>query len=104
MSKHQHKRKKIHRIVAQKSEEGELIVIIGNCEHPEVQGICGWSKTPPVVIETHEEAENFVAEKGQKICIVSQTTFNYNKFQDLVAIVSRPETLLSFLYYRLVQY
>ena len=78
--------KKIHRIVAEKSEAGELIVIIGNSEHPEVQGICGWSKTSPVVIETPEEAEKFTAEQGQKICIVSQTTFNYNKFQDLVEI------------------
>ena len=81
--------KKIHRIVAQRSEEGYLIVIIGNCEHPEVQGICGWSKTKPVVIETPEEAENFSAPEGQKICIVSQTTFNYNKFQDLVEIFEK---------------
>ncbi len=81
--------KKIHRIVAQKSEEGYLIVIIGNSEHPEVQGICGWSKTIPVVIETPDEAEDFTAADGQKICIVSQTTFNYNKFQDLVEIFEK---------------
>ena len=78
--------KKIHRIVAEKSNEGQQIIIIGNPQHPEVQGICGWSKTPPVVIETPEEAEKFTAEKDQKICIVSQTTFNYNKFQELVEI------------------
>ena len=81
--------KKIHRIVEQKSEEGYLIVIIGNPDHPEVQGIGGWSKTPPVVIETPEEAENFKALEGQKICVVSQTTFNYNKFQDLVEIFEK---------------
>ncbi len=81
--------KKIHRIVAQRSEEGYLIVIIGNPDHPEVQGICGWSKTPPIVIETPEEAEKFTAPEGQKICVVSQTTFNYNKFQDLVEIFEK---------------
>ena len=81
--------KKIHRIVGEKSREGCQIVIIGNPEHPEVQGICGWSQTPPVVIETPEEAEKFMAEKDQKICIVSQTTFNYNKFQDLVEIFEK---------------
>ena len=81
--------KKIHRIVAQKSEEGYLIVIIGNPDHPEVQGICGWSITSPIVIETPEEAEKFEALEGQKICVVSQTTFNYNKFQDLVEIFEK---------------
>ena len=39
-----------------------------------------------MVIETPEEAEKFTAKKGQKLCIVSQTTFNYNKFQELVEI------------------
>ncbi len=81
--------KKIHRIVEEKSKEGYLIVIIGNKEHPEVQGICGWSVSCPVVIESVREAENFKAEKGQKICVVSQTTFNYNKFKDLVEIFEK---------------
>ncbi|MBE5880717.1 MAG: 4-hydroxy-3-methylbut-2-enyl diphosphate reductase [Lachnospiraceae bacterium] len=81
--------KKIHRIVGEKSREGYQIVIIGNSEHPEVQGICGWSETPPVVIESAEEAENFEAAEAEKICIVSQTTFNYNKFQDLVEIFEK---------------
>jgi len=81
--------KKIHRIVEERSKEGYLIVIIGNKEHPEVQGICGWSVSAPVVIESVSEAQNFEAEKGQKICIVSQTTFNYNKFKDLVEIFEK---------------
>ena len=81
--------KKIHRIVEEKSKDGYLIVIIGNREHPEVQGICGWSVSEPVVIESAAEAEKFQAEKGQKICVVSQTTFNYNKFKDLVEIFEK---------------
>ena len=81
--------KKIHRIVGEKSKEGYQIVIIGNSEHPEVQGICGWSVTPPIVVESVEEAEKYQAEPGQKICVVSQTTFNYNKFQDLVEIFEK---------------
>ena len=36
-----------------------------------------------------EEAENFTLSTDKKVCIVSQTTFNYNKFQDLVEIVSK---------------
>jgi 4-hydroxy-3-methylbut-2-enyl diphosphate reductase len=39
------------------------------------------------VIENYEEAKAFVAQSGEQLCIVSQTTFNYNKFQDLVEII-----------------
>ena len=35
--------KKIHRIVEKESAAGRRIIIIGNRNHPEVEGICGWS-------------------------------------------------------------
>ncbi|MFI3200251.1 MAG: 4-hydroxy-3-methylbut-2-enyl diphosphate reductase [Eubacteriales bacterium] len=78
--------KRIHKIVEEESEKGSKIVIIGNKEHPEVEGIQGWSTTPTIVVESEVEAENVELERGEKVCIVSQTTFNYNKFQDLVDI------------------
>ena len=81
--------KRIHKTVEKESMNGRKIVIIGNDGHPEVEGIKGWSKTPATVIESKEEAENFTNESNQKICIVSQTTFNYNKFQELVEIFQK---------------
>ena len=78
--------KRIHNIVEKESTAGKKIVIIGNAGHPEVEGIMGWSKVPAVVIESVEEARDFRCEPEQEICIVSQTTFNYNKFQDMVEI------------------
>ena len=81
--------KRIHRIVEQESQSGKDIVIIGNPEHPEVKAICGWCLTPPVVIENEEDAVNFEANHHKKLAIVSQTTFNYKKFKDLVEILSK---------------
>ena len=81
--------KKIHNIVKKASEEGSHVIIIGNPEHPEVQGIMGWSLLPVTVIQDAEEAEQLSLPEEQKICIVSQTTFNYNKFKDLVEIISK---------------
>ena len=81
--------KKIHNIVKKASEEGSHVIIIGNPEHPEVQGIMGWSLLPVTVIQDAEEAEQLSLQEEQKICIVSQTTFNYNKFKDLVEIISK---------------
>ncbi len=81
--------KRIHNIVQTQSEAGKKIVIIGNAGHPEVEGIMGWSKEPATVVESVEEAQNFTCKEGEELCIVSQTTFNYNKFQDMVEIFMR---------------
>ena len=81
--------KRIHRIVEKESGEGKKIIIIGNPGHPEVEGIMGWSHTPATVIESAEEAEKFTCLPGEKLCLVSQTTFNYNKFKELVEIFQK---------------
>ena len=81
--------KKIHRIVEEKSRDGYHIVIIGNREHPEVMGIEGWAQGPATIIQTEEEARVFeLVSESEKVCVVAQTTFNYNKFKDLVEIIS----------------
>ena len=79
---------KIHNIVKQESANGKQIVIIGNEKHPEVEGIMGWSKTQVRVVDTAEKAQNLQLDPQREVCIVSQTTFNYNKFKELVEIIS----------------
>lgn len=79
--------KKIHRIVEEESKKGSHIVIIGTASHPEVQGICGWVQSSVTVIENEEEAREFAKNVPENICIISQTTFNNNKFKDLVEII-----------------
>lgn len=79
---------KIHNIVKQESANGKQIVIIGNEKHPEVEGIMGWSKTQVHVVDTVEKVQNLQLDPQREVCIVSQTTFNYNKFKELVEIIS----------------
>ena len=81
--------KKIHNIVRKASAEGAHIVIIGNPDHPEVQGIRGWAGEKVTVVQDKESAEGVDFGKKEKICVVSQTTFNYNKFKDLVEIIKK---------------
>ena len=81
--------KRIHNIVEQHSKDGERIVVIGNPKHPEVLGIVGWSVSSATVIETEEEAQNFSAKEGEKLCIVSQTTFNRKKFDEFLEILGK---------------
>ena len=80
--------KKIHNIVKEASEEGNQVVVIGNRNHPEVIGIIEWCSDdkPAIIVENTEEAMNFSVGENEKIYIVSQTTFNLNKFNELVEI------------------
>ena len=81
--------KKMHRIVEAQGLEGRRVIIIGNDRHPEVEAIKGWCRGPVTVIESIDEADRFCALESEKLCIVSQTTFNYNKFKELVEIISK---------------
>ncbi len=76
--------KKIHHIVEKQTAEGRRVIIIGSPEHPEVQGIRGWGNDTTLVVEKPEQIDDLPVSKEEKLCIVSQTTFNYKKFQDLV--------------------
>ena len=80
--------KKIHRIVREQGEQGAEVVIIGNEGHPEVEGIKGWCCGPVTGIGSEEEAAAFRRTEGMPLCVVSQTTFNYKKFDKLVEIIS----------------
>ncbi len=80
---------KIHNIVRKESAVGKDIVIIGNSRHPEVEGIRGWCSTNAFVLESEEEAEAFSYFGEKQLCIVSQTTFNYKKFNKLVEILEK---------------
>jgi 4-hydroxy-3-methylbut-2-enyl diphosphate reductase len=82
---------KIHRLVEEYSNQGYAIVIIGNRNHPEVAGIEGWvaPNTEIAVIKNQKEAFDFELSGTKKVLVVSQTTFNYNKFQELVEIITK---------------
>ncbi len=81
--------KKIHRIVEKESEAGKHIVVIGSRTHPEVEGIVSWVGGDVTVVENEDEANDFSPEKDREICVVSQTTFNNNKFKELVEILKK---------------
>ena len=76
--------KKIHRIVEKQTAEGRRVLIVGSEDHPEVQGIKGWGDERTKVIENMDDFRRLELPEDEKLCIVSQTTFNYKKFQDLV--------------------
>ena len=81
--------KRIHGIVEKESGAGSHIVIVGNAGHPEVEGIMSRCKGAVTVLGEPPEAEKFTLFGSPKVCVVSQTTFNYNKFHNIVEILEK---------------
>lgn len=81
--------KRIHRIVEEAGKDNKEVVIAGNSGHPEVEGIVGWTDADTTILESVEEAKQFEKKTEADICMVSQTTFNYKKFQDIVEIFEK---------------
>ncbi len=76
--------KKIHDIVKAHYSEGEKIIVTGTLTHPEVMGILGQINNDAVVVENIEEAKRLLLKNDDRYCIVSQTTFNLQKFNEIV--------------------
>ncbi len=78
--------KRIQKKVEEESRNGKTVYIAGNPGHPEVEGIRGWCHGEAKVIENPEETQNLVFNDKNQGVLVAQTTFNFNKFDNLVEI------------------
>ena len=71
---------RIHSIVAEKTREGYFILIAGDENHPEVQGIVGHCNQNYLVFKDNFELKAFFEKKyknlKKKLAIVAQTTYN----------------------------
>lgn len=81
--------KKIHKLVDEHSAAGYYVLVVGNPNHPEVEGIVGWINGDDYKVISNDSDLSFLENvKERKICMVSQTTYNHRKFQDLVEIIT----------------
>lgn len=65
---------------------GYYIVIIGHREHPEVMALLGFAEKSGACVNSPEEVAALPAELG-KVCVVSQSTQQREKFDRLVALL-----------------
>ncbi len=81
---------KIHDIVEQHEKDGFGIVIAGDPAHPEVIGINGCCGGKAFFVRKAEDVEEIpVPENGpDRICLVSQTTFDLDEFNRIKAAFS----------------
>ncbi|MCL2545229.1 MAG: 4-hydroxy-3-methylbut-2-enyl diphosphate reductase, partial [Clostridia bacterium] len=64
--------KRIHSLVSQYGGQGDAVIILGEREHPEVQGIAGWARGPVYILRDAAEADALPS--MDRALLVSQTT------------------------------
>ncbi len=76
------------RIKIKNKMNDSFIIIIGKKDHPETLGVQSFSGKDSFIIENVEDIEEckekYLTSNKNKVYIVSQTTFNGNKFDELV--------------------
>ncbi len=70
--------KKVQNFIRLHAEKGHTIVIVGDREHPEVEGLMGFSCGRGIAITTPEEVDLIPTERP--ICVVAQTTQDWSLF------------------------
>ena len=68
-------------------ENGYQVIIIGDRNHPETEGIKGYTKNQAVIIENESQAKKLP--KFKKIGVVSQTTQNLDKVDQILKILKQ---------------
>ena len=76
---------KLHRIVADGTADGTPVIMVGEREHPEVKGTCGWAKGDVYVVATPEEAA--ALPKMPAAVAAVQTTFPPDRWEAIVQVL-----------------
>lgn len=84
---------KIHRIVAEHSSAGEMILIAGDENHPEVQGIIGHCRGEVHTFRNGNNLEELLDKfpdwKQKPLCVVAQTTFDIKEWKNSLKILKK---------------
>lgn len=75
--------KTVHKVIRKYREHGYNIVITGDKGHAEVTGHLGYAEGTGYLIQTVDDVNNLP--DFNKVCLVSQTTFNKNTFEEITA-------------------
>ncbi len=84
---------KIHKIVKEQSEKGEVILVAGDSRHHEVIGIIGHIKGEYYVFSSEDELEKILGNQenfeNKAVSVVSQTTFRKKTFEKCCKILKK---------------
>lgn len=76
---------RLHKQVAEYSENGDTVILVGDQEHPEIIGTIGWCKGLTYTVNSIEEA--VALPDMQKALAVAQTTFRSELWEEICAVL-----------------
>jgi len=80
---------RIHDMARTAAEEGRRIIVIGEGEHPEVQGILGWAMEGSRAVITPADVEALDTALFENALVVTQTTLTHETYSDISKRISR---------------
>ena len=87
--------KKIHQIVKECSARGDVILIAGDPNHPEVKGIVGYAENECHVFSDADEMMKLIRKTCEKfkksVAILSQTTYNIDMWENCSTLANSLE-------------
>ncbi len=79
---------KVHREAENLNKSGYQIILIGHKNHPEVIGTMGQLPDGAVrLVQNEDEAQNYHAEKNDKIAYITQTTLSVDDTEEIIKIL-----------------
>lgn len=87
---------KIHQIVKDNSREGKVVLIAGDENHPEVQGIVGHCEGEHYIFKNYEDLEKLLKKleniENISICVVAQTTYDVKEWKNCLKLLKKVYT------------
>lgn len=87
---------KIHQIVKDHSREGKVILIAGDENHPEVQGIVGHCEGEHYIFKNYEDLGKLLKKleniENISICVVAQTTYDVKEWKNCLKLLKKVYT------------
>ena len=83
---------RIHKIAEERSQEGYTVLIAGDPDHPEVEGIRGHCVGESFVFDGCKELESLVKSEElsqKKLAILAQTTYNKKKWEECCDLIAQ---------------
>jgi small subunit ribosomal protein S1 len=76
---------KLHQIVSEYSEDGKPVILVGQRDHPEVQGTAGWCHGPVYILREEDEIAGLPP--MEEALAVVQTTFPPEKWEQMAGLL-----------------
>lgn len=87
---------KIHQIVKDNSREGKVVLIAGDENHPEVQGIVGHCEGAHYIFKNYEDLGKLLKKleniENISICVVAQTTYDVKEWKNCLKLLKKVYT------------